>query len=69
MAEVVQIYPWHMRGTERLIDGGRVACPRERADVDIERCYTCPFLLGLQHAKSGDDRLSCGFRPPSTLWE
>ncbi len=55
-------------GTQRLIDEGRVACPRDGADVDIEQCYTCPWLRGLRHVKNGDDTLYCGFRLLKTLW-
>jgi hypothetical protein len=37
-----------MERHRQLIDAGRVSCPMRGAeDVDIERCYLCPWFEGL----------------------
>ena len=33
--------------THRVVDAGRVTCPVEGADVDLERCERCPALIDL----------------------
>ncbi len=56
-------------GTQRLVDGGRVTCLRASDDVDIEHCYACSWVRGLQHRKNGEDTVYCGFRGLKTLWD
>ncbi len=40
------------RGTSwRIVDAaGRVFCPREQIDVDVERCLACPYSLDVDLA-------------------
>ena len=33
---------------------GRVACPRHRLEVDVERCLSCPLQRRLQRRSNGE---------------
>lgn len=36
-----------------LVSGGRVACPRNIFDVDVDRCFGCDLFEGLLSADNG----------------
>jgi hypothetical protein len=39
----------HRSGTiALLVDHGRVNCPRQLGDIDIEDCYGCPGLVDIE---------------------
>jgi hypothetical protein len=37
---------------DRYVEAGRVSCPRQGTDIDVERCLSCPWLrrAGLSRA-------------------
>ena len=40
------------RGTEQIVDRGRVFCPVQRRDLDVEQCVDCSSLANV----TGDAR-------------
>ena len=48
----------------RLVDAGRVFCPRAQADIDVENCLLCPWLKQAELTEAGG-WLRCA--PPSAL--
>lgn len=45
---------------DRVIVDGLVACPRNGlADVDVDRCYSCPFLRRTYTSADGTQWLTC----------
>ena len=36
----------------RVVDEGRVACPRREADIDLDRCLSCEHLITFDQRSS-----------------
>lgn len=51
----------------RLVTDGMVACPRAGADVDVDRCYGCAALRGLDVDGSGREWVHCRPARPAVL--
>jgi hypothetical protein len=47
----------------RRVDEGRVSCPLEGREVDVERCYACP-MLGRAGGSPDDAWVTCRVRGP-----
>ena len=50
------------RSIVRVVDGGRVWCPRVQNDVDVKDCYSCQYLT---HLSDDGDTLAC--RAPASV--
>ena len=47
------------RNENLVVHGARVYCERQRADVDVERCFGCGYLRGLNGSRQVE--VVCGY--------